>query len=741
MGGKFRSLLAVLLAAVIVAAVGWVLYAVWRSPHRADLATYGAFALALVLAAGGWVALVWRARKKQGARTLGRQDLGGLAAKLADAVGKQWEGAARERGLLEPIPVHWQVPSIAMAGPASSAVRSKQFPPLPGLRAVGQQRLRAGDIGDLHAIYGGLGSGRLVIAGAPGAGKSGAAVFLLLAALKYRKQVADAECSQVPVPLLFTALDWDPVGQTVQDWLVLRMQRTYPLFEGKAGALNAAELITAGKIAVILDGLDEMAEKLRAVALQALNQQAGFRVVVLTRSAEMAAAVSEKGVLVGAAAVELQNIGPATAAKYLESVQIGAPEGWTDLVNRIRRAPESPLAQALDNPLTLTLVRDIYRSGDDVREFLKFCDTAREGVSDGALVEDIVGFLLDGVLPAAYMARPGDGRASCDLDVVQRAFANIAARMNEDFTRDLTLWDLRRWMPDSPRYKIYGISVGLTTGVMAGVIAWLMAGVRHGVLVGTAAGVVYGVFFGRSFRWIYLRRPKPRRYVEGPEPSPQRFRRTFQVLRNPLLVVPMAEFLVVFTVAWAVFASTFGLAEGFVRALVVGVATATVTVIGQASGSAFSAWQTGRGPFKDRRALRNRSDSLSPLTSWRRDLTNQLALELSFAFAIAFVSGIVIGVVFGLAHGVVAAVIVLIANVCSAGLDILASWPLTFAQLAARWHTPFRFLRFLEDARERNVLRTVGPVYQFRHARLQDRLAEQAVAPVLARDPSTATSV
>ena len=41
-----------------------------------------------------------------------------------------------------------------------------------------------------------------------------------------------------------------------------------------------------------------------------------------------------------------------------------------------------------------------------------------------------------------------------------------------------------------------------------------------------------------------------------------------------------------------------------------------------------------------------------------------------------------------------------------------------FAQLAARRHTPLRLMRFLEDARERGVLRTVGPVYQFRHARL-----------------------
>jgi hypothetical protein len=62
------------------------------------------------------------------------------------------------------------------------------------------------------------------------------------------------------------------------------------------------------------------------------------------------------------------------------------------------------------------------------------------------------------------------------------------------------------------------------------------------------------------------------------------------------------------------------------------------------------------------------------------------------------------------------------------GLVFPRTWAvsLTFAQLAMRWHTPARLLRFLDDARQRNVLRTVGPVYQFRHARLQDRLAGQA---------------
>jgi hypothetical protein len=43
--------------------------------------------------------------------------------------------------------------------------------------------------------------------------------------------------------------------------------------------------------------------------------------------------------------------------------------------------------------------------------------------------------------------------------------------------------------------------------------------------------------------------------------------------------------------------------------------------------------------------------------------------------------------------------------------------------LAARGHLPLRLMGFLADAHRRGVLRQVGAVYQFRHARLQARLA------------------
>src|SRR2546430_6588015 len=45
--------------------------------------------------------------------------------------------------------------------------------------------------------------------------------------------------------------------------------------------------------------------------------------------------------------------------------------------------------------------------------------------------------------------------------------------------------------------------------------------------------------------------------------------------------------------------------------------------------------------------------------------------------------------------------------------------------LALWGRLPWRLMNFLEDAHRRNVLRQAGPVYQFRHTRLQEHLAEQ----------------
>jgi hypothetical protein len=71
------------------------------------------------------------------------------------------------------------------------------------------------------------------------------------------------------------------------------------------GRAEAADLVAArDKIALILDGFDEMDPALRPAALQALSD-APFRVVMLTRSQELLQAASHTW-LTGALAVRLR---------------------------------------------------------------------------------------------------------------------------------------------------------------------------------------------------------------------------------------------------------------------------------------------------------------------------------------------------------------------------------------------------------------------------------------------------
>lgn len=696
MGRRVRSLTLTLAAVALVAVTGWLLFAVWRSPHRDDLATFGAFAIPVVVIAAGLVGRTWQKKSSRGGIAVEEAELNHLADLLAIAVTDQWTCAAGERGLLEPEPiaVQWMQPSAPLSGPVSAAVESRRFAPLPGLSAVGHRQLIAGGLGDLHTVYGGLGSGRLVIAGAPGAGKSGAAVLLILTALRHREQFGGCDQAKVPVPVMFTFQDWNPEGQLLRDWLTTSVQQTYPFLAGSQGAIRAAALLAAGKISVFLDGLDEIPQKLRAVALRALSQQATFRLVLLTRSAEMADAAYHT-LLDGAAAIELQDTTAAAAADYLTRVQLDpAPRGWRELTSRLRRAPRSPIAQALSSPLTLTLVRDTYRSGDDVRELLDFCDAD----SHRASREDVLDYLLDRVLPSAYRPRPGQPSGPYDLKTARDALCYIAAQMNQRGTRDLRWWRIPAWVPAAPRRLVTGFGAGLATGLAAGLPVGLAHGLTSGVtagLVGLVAGSVYG--FMVSSLWS---RTLPRRMAS------LRWRELF----HPISLAVGVVFGVGFGLANALAGGTaYGLALGVLACLT------AWAVLGFSWG--FSQPGVGaRSPF-------------SPLTSWRGDRMHGLVFGLVFGLMMGIQIGLMSALKDGLGRGftvgVSAGLAACFAIWLTFGLTRASTWPacLAFAQLAVRGHTPARLIRFLEDARARSILRTIGPVYQFRHARLQDRLA------------------
>jgi hypothetical protein len=137
---------------------------------------------------------------------------------------------------------------------------------------------------------------------------------------------------------------------------------------------------------------------------------------------------------------------------------------------------------------------------------------------------------------------------------------------------------------------------------------------------------------------------------------------------------------------------------------------------------------------------------VTPRSVYRKDVQTQLVSALLFGLVGGIAAGLtavpaVIGIgvtqldtpfdfvsvaVSALSAGViVGAVFALIGGLRDGATPLLFCTQLAFAMRGR----PVRFLPLLEEARERQILRQAGAVYQFRHADLQDRLAEQQGAP------------
>jgi hypothetical protein len=745
------------------------LWELYGKPNQTDLAAYWQLVVAVAALAVAVIPLARVSRPRSGEDA--GSELDELADRLAAAVSQQWIQAATARRLLqpEPIAVRWTMPADPVAGSAAAAAASTRFPPLPGF-ATTPQELRAGGVQDLHTVYGGLGSGRMMIVGGPGSGKSGAAVLLVLAALRHRNAVGDADRTKVPVPVLVTPHGWNPRSQPVRDWLVVQLRQTYDgLFPGRRGAHEAAQLLDEGRITVVIDGLDEMTEQLRPISLQALSEQAAFRLVVLARTTETAEA-AEQAMLDEAFAVELQGVEPATAADYLTRVQLDPPpDRWRELTDLLRNAPDSPLARALQNPLTLTLVRDTYRRGDSVGELLDL------GAAQGSISrEDIEDHLLDRVLPQAYAPRPGEGSPRYSLTTAQRALGVIATHMSQDQTRDLAWWRIPSWGPRLPRT----VAIGFTSGIVVylGLYYLLRGSVPRDtaglMLVTVGLGGMLGArLSGRAqahaepARWR-LMFSQPAFVLALGVVSAHVFLWVCQSWLPTSFFIELLVWLVISSgvglTAWLVVESALWLAEkngyrtmrmrwrsvrrhqsmvfvigfglGFVGAFMNGWLLETSGLLLGIGLVALLLLGLGLWGGLGRPGMRA-AGPLTPIASWGQyraaAMTAWLGLGLTTGgFIPLFAVGIVL--MFEISPSPLPVLMIFIGLGLFSGFMLGRIFPetwstsLTCVQLATRRRTPIRLMRFLDDARERTVLRTVGPVYQFRHARLQDRLAQVA---------------
>lgn len=527
---------------------------------------------------------------------------------------------------------------------------------------------------------------RLVVTGAPGAGKTVLALELMLALIEGREE-GD------PVPVRLSLSEWDTTVPLLE-WLARHLVDVYDW-----PAKMAEELIRQRHVLPVLDGLDEMdptapggapsADAPRAqAALEALNAYQNGRAagpVILTCRTHHYEALHSGARLLDAARIDIDHITPATARTYLLQ-RAPDPARWQPVLDALVRDPTGTLATTLSTPWRLGLAATVYaRHGDPA------------GLLHHATPADLDAHLLARFVTAATLLHPLP-RNSYAAGDVHRWLAHLAAYLNS---------------PSSVVELPAGSDAGPRTDLVLHQL-WPLAGLRR-VRAADAALTALVVLLPILLAWaigIPLALPVflfvPAAFVAGivavqPEVSPPArvhwgSLRTKAGYRGLMLGVLVGASMLLLG-----FRTDFQ--AGFAAALVCAVSWAVFVVV----------VATVREPPMNAR----------PRDIVRSDLLVGLANVLGSGSAVGAVVWVLFGVgptdafLIGLAFGLMVGV----------GVDTQSGRRYLAFLLCSKGKLPMRLGAFLDWACVAGLLRLAGTAYQFRHRELQQWLARHPEHP------------
>jgi hypothetical protein len=648
---------------VFLAAAGLVLWVLGPEVVQPWLALTGVGVAGLL----GWAAkgiADWRS----GSAATEASRLDPAAEDLAAAVRRTWAGEAVHRGLTSPLPIAVRMRSADSRIAAHPAQWAGSTGAAAGDETPAAVEL-SGTVTDAAELYGHITTGRMVIVGEPGGGKTSAAVLLMLA-------LYDTERRDGRIPVLLPLASWDPVATPIERWMAGQLVTTYGVPPNVARGL-----VERGRILPILDGLDEVAEPLRSAALTGLRALTTAPLVLTCRTGEYAQAVTA-GVLVGAAVVEMAPVDATAAAAYLTQSGTADTTRWEPVITALRLGTGNPCQQALRNPLMLSLARIVYQAPSaDPAELTTYTTIAQ--------VEDR---LLDGLLPAVYGHEVTDTTA----EQARRWMSFLARHLDVLGPGAIAWWRLPHCIPEWQQRVVAGLAYGaaalIWTAILTVAILWrwhsfaqyaafaLWNGLPVAITIGLA-GAVTGAAVPMPAR---LRRPGRRQVAKG-------LKRAIPaglVVGLATATISAATLSRIEPSDW-VYLATPGLTGGLLAALAFGFTTS----------------------FSDQQR-----NAVTPLSTFRTDRKAALIVAVGGS---AIVSTLMLAL-----HGYDLFAIMIGAGVLWYGLRSCATVPYWVAVtlLARRGVLPRRPLQFLESAYRRGVLRQTGMVYEFRHARLAERL-------------------
>ncbi|OLF07018.1 hypothetical protein BLA60_29645 [Actinophytocola xinjiangensis] len=573
----------------------------------------------------------------------------------------------------------------------------------------------AGRLPEIVEIYRRIPSGRLVVLGRAGSGKSVLAARFVLDLLRTR-----GRCDAVPVALGIAS--WNPTTTTFRDWLVGQLLRDHPglAARGPNRSNLATALVDADRILPVLDGFDELAVGQHRRALDALNTT-DLPLLLTSRPGEYRD-VASVDALTAAAAIRLTDLVVADLVDYLPRTTRRGAGGtvWDPVLAQLRDHPERPastnLRTVLTTPLMVGLARAVYSdaTGPDPAELL---DTTRFGSQ-----HEIEDHLLSRFIPTVYL----DQRSRWDAGRARAWLGYLARHLDRLGTHDLAWWRLGVTMRRRTRMTVVGLVCGLAVGLSTGAMTWLVEALNGGsglaallttggywLGFGLATGLAHGVGITLGSGAF-----EPSRVQLRASGGSRHLRARF----GPRALIGLGGGVglgLVLGLVGAAGIPPMGLpGAGFLGGLAAGTALGTLAGLG---------W----GLLAGLETTVDLTSAVGPADTLR---TNRLVvvveflglglvlglahllmttLTLGYLFPTGLVLDLVLGPVIGLAIGI--------------GMTAWGQW-LIFARiwLPLTGRLPWSVAAFLDDACRRGVLRQVGAVYQFRHARLQAHLANTA---------------